>query len=117
MERADTPTGRMRLLVDRVSASRSAESEVRFRSDRGTVVYGDRLARLDLDGAERDRLEDLLGRFPVFKLKQPETRKAPEGVVYVSAKADPKHAADFLEGVFRVVYTEPEGYELRADEP
>ena len=85
-------------------------------SDHGRAAYADRLVRLDLSPDERERLDDLLGRFHVFKVKQPETRKASEGVVYVSAKADPKHAADFLEGVFRVVFDAPEDYELRVEQ-
>ena len=115
MDRADTPEERMSLLVEQVANHRSAGGEVALASERGRVVYGDRLLRLDLTDDERDRLDDLLGRFHVFKVKDPETRKASDGVVYVSAKADPKHAADFIEGVFRLVFGEPEGYELRVE--
>lgn len=113
MDRADTPAERMTLLVEQVASHRSAGGEVVFTSERGRVVYGDRLVHLELTDDERQRLDDLLGRFHVFKVKQPETRKAPDGAVYVSAKADAKHAADFLEGVFRLVFEEPGDYELR----
>jgi hypothetical protein len=77
------------------------------------VEYADRLFALEVSTAERDALDEHLGSFPVFKVKQPETRKAPGGTVYVSAIADPKHAADFLEGTFRTVYGLPAEYELR----
>jgi hypothetical protein len=58
------------------------------------------------------RLDAVLAEFPVFKVAHPETRKADEGVVHVSAIADPKHAADFVETLFREVYDRPEDYRL-----
>lgn len=76
------------------------------------VEYADRSLRLELDAGARDRLDDLLGEFPVFKIEQPATRKAPEGVVYVSAIADPKHTADFVDRVFLDAFEHPDDYEL-----
>jgi len=111
---ADDSAGRLSLLAEAVAANRRRPGEgVVVESDGGRAEYDDRLVRLELDEPARDRLSDLLGSFPAFKTKQPDTRKAPEGVVYVSAVADPKRVADFLEGVFRQVFGEPEGYELR----
>lgn len=65
-------------------------------------------------GDERDRLDALLDDYPVFKVEQPATRKADDDVVYVSAIADPKHVADFVDDCFRRVYGLPDGYELWA---
>lgn len=117
MESAATPRDRLSLVADAIATHRNESTErVVLSSGRGRAEYADRLVRLELSDAERDRLDDLLERFHVFKVKQPETRKAPDGVVYISAKADPKHAADFLEGVFRVVYDAPDDYELRVEQ-
>lgn len=78
------------------------------------LEYEDRVLVLDLSDEERERLATLLDDFPVFKVKQPETRKAPDGTVYVSAIADPKHLADFVEDCFRRVYDREEDYRLVA---
>jgi hypothetical protein len=109
---------RLALAVDAVTTHRRRGSEgVVFEGVDGDrrvrVEYADRLFTFTGSTDERDRLADHLGSFPVFKMKQPETRKAPEGTVYVSAIADAKHAADFLEGAFRAVYDLPGDYELR----
>lgn len=77
-----------------------------------TVTYHDQSFRVAVDDAERDRLDDLCSEYHVFKVAQPETRKAPDGVVYLSAVTDAKHAADFLEALFREVYGADDGYVL-----
>lgn len=111
---ADDQGERLGLVAETIAAHRERGSEgAVFEGAGGRVEYADRVLTLELDGPARERLEDLLGEFPVFKIEQPATRKAPEGVVHVSAIADPKHAADFVEGVFRMVYGADEGYELR----
>ena len=115
---ARDPTDRLGLAVDAVTAHRARNSDgVRFDGvagdERASVEYTDRVVRLELDDDARGRLDTLLGSFPVFKLKQPETRKAPEGVVYVSAIADAKHAAEFVDAVFREVHGLGDEYELR----
>lgn len=120
---ATDPAERLGLAVDAVTAHRARSSDgVRFEglvpeaSDEGalqTAEFTDRLIRLELDEAGRERLDECLGAFPVFKLKQPETRKADPGVVYVSAIADAKHAAEFVDAVFREVYALGDEYELR----
>lgn len=78
-----------------------------------TVTYADRSLRLEVDPAERERLEALCAEYRVFKVAQPETRKAPDGVVYLSAVTDAKHAADFVEAMFREVFEAKRDYELR----
>lgn len=122
MGRFDAAEGgeRLALAVDAVATHRVRGSEgavfeaVDTDGNRSVrVEYADRLFTLTVSPDERDALSDHLDSFPVFKLKQPETRKAPEGTVHVSAIADPKHAADFLEGTFRAVYDLPADYELR----
>jgi hypothetical protein len=111
---AAEPAGRLSLLTEAVTAHRRRAGEgVIVESDRARLWYDDRRVRLELDERQRDRLEELLGSFPAFKIKQPDTRKADPGVVYVSAVADPKRVGDFIEGVFRRVVDEPEDYELR----
>jgi hypothetical protein len=115
---ADEAGDRLALAVDAVTAHRERGSEgAVFEGVDGDrtvrVEYADRLFTLTVSAEERGTLDDHLGAFPVFKLKQPETRKAPEGTVHVSAIADAKHAADFLEGTFRSVYDLPADYELR----
>jgi hypothetical protein len=117
---ADEAGERIALAVDAVSTHRARGSEgavfegVGAGGDRRVrVEYADRLFAFAVSADERDALDGHLGSFPVFKIKQPETRKAESGTVYVSAIADPKHAADFLEGAFRNVYDLPADYELR----
>jgi len=94
-----------------------SETPVRFEAavDAPPVEYCDREITVRVDDAGRDRLDTLLGDFPVFKNAQPATRKAPAGEVHVSAIADPKHAADFLDRLFLDVIGADEGYALAID--
>ena len=125
---ATTPADRRALLARTIAAHRSRDDGATFRGTdgerRGRVIYTDRVLELTLPAGE-DRtdaggtsadpaaaLDSVLASFPVFKRKQPETRKAPDGTVYVSALADAKHCADFVETVLREVYALDEGYEL-----
>ena len=110
---ADSPDERRQVLVQRIVESRRRSEATVFRAGDTSVEYDDRRLRLDVDPDERDRLDALLSAYHVFKIKQPETRKAAEGVCHLSAVTDAKHAADFLEALFREVYGRPEGYELR----
>lgn len=112
---ADSPGERRQLLVRRIVESRRRGEATVLRAGDASVEYDDRVLRLDVDADERDRLDSLLSTYHVFKIKQPETRKAAEGVCYVSAVTDAKHAADFLEALFHEVYERGEGYELRAE--
>lgn len=124
---ATAPADRLALAIDAVTAHRHRGSDrVVFEghppSDAAAaerdgpaprVEFAERVLRLELDEDERERLDDLLGSFPVFKLKQPETRKADPGVVYASAIADAKHAAEFVDACFRNVHGLGAEYELR----
>jgi len=116
-EDADAATRRARI-AEAIAAHRRAgsESPVLFaadvRRDRPVVDYDDREIVVEVSGPERDRLEELMREFPVFKTAQPATRKAPEGVVHVSALADPKHASDFVDRLFLDVYEVGRGYQL-----
>jgi hypothetical protein len=131
---ADAATRRARI-AEAITAHRTAGSEepVLFAAeaerdgDRGDdgeadsagtrpfVDYHDREITVELTDAERERLDDLLGEFTVFKIAQPATRKAPEGVVHLSAIADPKHAADFVDRLFLDVFAAGAGYELTVE--
>ena len=124
---ATDPADRRRLFAREVAAHRSRDDGVTFVGhDAGDgpsprLTYGDRVIAMDLSRAvvprraARDALDELLSEFPVFKRKQPETRRARGGEVYVSALADAKHAADFLEACFRDVYGLGPGYEVAAE--
>jgi hypothetical protein len=113
----DDPETRRRALVRAVVEARRTETPVAFEGAGHSITYADRTLRLEAGPDERDRLDELLSEYRVFKVKQPETRKADPGVVHLSAVTDPKHAADFLEALFRTVYGADEGYELRVAEP
>jgi hypothetical protein len=119
---SEEPTQRRARIAEAIAAHREAgsQSPVLFGSDadeRAFVEYIDREVTVRVDDAERDRLDSHLAEFPVFKIAQPATRKAPDGEVHVSALADPKHIADFLDGLFLSVFDQPEGYELVVQEP
>lgn len=111
---ADTPTERRALLVRRITDSRRTGESAVFEAEGATVEYDDRVLRLEIGTDERDRLEELLSAYHVFKIKQPETRKADGDTVYLSAVTDAKHAADFVESLFREVYGAEKAYELRS---
>lgn len=122
---ADDPAGRRRAMVEAVVAARRDDAPVTFRAQfagasgssraSAAVVYADRTLRLELDDDGRERLDGLLAEYRVVKVEQPATRRADPGVVYLSAVTDPKHAADFLEALFRQVYCAPEDYELAVE--
>lgn len=114
MTEAAEPGDRRTLLVRAVMDARRSGGTVTLETDAATVEYADRRLRFEVDDDGRAALSELLDDFPVFKVKQPATRKADAGVVYVSAIADPKHVADFVEAAFRRVYDLPEDYGLRA---
>ena len=112
---ADSPGERRQLLVGRIVESRQRGEAAIFDAGGVSVEYDDRVIRIEADPRERDRLDSLLSEYHVFKIKQPETRKADEGVVYLSAVTDAKHATDFIEALFREVYGLDGEYELRAN--
>lgn len=116
---ADEPDERTVLFAEAITAHRKRNSEetameARNEGDPAAVrlVYEDGTVTFQLSEERRERLDDLLAEFPVFKIQQPETRKSPAGTVHVSAIADPKSAADFLEAAFRQVYGFPPDYRV-----
>jgi hypothetical protein len=121
----DDPGGRRRAMVSAIVAARRDDERVTFAAradgpaggdrDPTRVVYGDRSLRLELDAEGRARLEDLLSDYRVFKVEQPATRKAEGDVVHLSAVTDPKHAADFVEALFREVHGVPADYGLHIE--
>lgn len=113
---ADDPRSRRQALVSAIVEARRTDESIAFAGAGARVTYADRTIRLELDADERERLDALLAEYHVFKVEQPTTRKADGGVVYLSAVTDPKHAADFVEGLFREVYGAPEDYELQVSE-
>ncbi len=124
---ATSPADRKRLAVRAIARHRSREDGVDFVARAGDrrvgITYADRTITLDLAeagaatdaGGARAALDELLASFPVFKIQQPETRKARDGTVHVSALADPKHAADFLEACCREVFGLGAAYELAVE--
>jgi len=100
------------MLVRRIVESRQRGEAAVFDAAGVSVEYDDRIIEIEADSGERDRLDSLLSAYHVFKIKQPETRKADDSVVYLSAVTDAKHATDFIEALFREVYRLGEGYEL-----
>ena len=110
---ASTPEARHRAIVEAVVEARKAGEAVVFAAADGRVEYEDRRLRVEVEADERDRLEALLSEYHVFKIQQPDTRKASAGVVYLSAVTDPKHAAEFVETLFREAYGVGREYDLR----
>ena len=131
---ADAPGDRRALVAEAVLAHRARDSEAAvFEAGDRRLDYADRVVTVpvgrreetgdadtpddaddghDGDAEPRDQLDALLDDYPVFKVDQPATRKADDDVVYVSAIADPKHVADFVDDCFRRVYGRPNDYEL-----
>lgn len=110
---------RAALVAEAVVAHRERASErALFEAETGgaepiQIVYADRTLTLSPDeNGGRERADELLAEFPVFKVAQPATRKADVGVLHVSAIADPKHVADFVEAAFREVHGLPADYRL-----
>ena len=110
---ASTPEARRQAIVEAVIEARKTDEAVVFVADDRRIEYEDRQLRLEANADERDRLGALLSEYHVFKIEQPATRKADEGVVYLSAVTDPKHAADFVEALFRETYGVGREYDLR----
>lgn len=109
---------RRALVAEAVLAHRERASELAVfeaessGGDPTRITYADRVLTFECTDAERERLDDLLDEFPVFKVKEPDTRKAPEGTVHLSALADPKHVADFVDDAFPKVHNLPGDYRL-----
>lgn len=115
MSGPSSPPERRATIVEAIVRARTDGEPVVFSGEGATVEYHDRTLRLELETSEADRLESLRSTYPVIKPKQPETRKAPNGVVVLSAVTDPKHAADFLDDLFLTVFGAAERYELAVE--
>ena len=77
------------------------------------VQFSDGVVNLDCTDAELVRLKDLLGQFPAFKITEIARPEDVEGTnVRISAKADEKRIAEFLERAFREVYDLEEDYRV-----
>lgn len=75
------------------------------------VQFGDGTLNLDCTEAELDRLKDVLGEFPAFKIDDLTRPEEAEGVnVRVSALADANRVAQCVERIFREVYDQPESF-------
>lgn len=111
---AHTERDRLALITETIAAHRKRDSDrAVFETDTARLEYADRTITLDVSDGGRERLDAVLASFPVFKIEQPATRKAPAGTVHIAAIADPKHTADFIERVFQAVYQHGAEYELR----
>lgn len=109
---AVTPADRRALYAEAVTAHRKRGSErAAFVADGHCIELTETGVRFELDEGSRAALESLLAEYPVFKVAQPATRKAPDAVVFVSAVTDAKHLGDFLDDAFRHVFDLPEDYE------
>lgn len=109
---AATPAERRALYAEAVAAHRKRGSGgAAFAAGEHRIDLTETGVRFELDDDRRASLEELLDEYPVFKIAQPATRKAPDGVVYVSAVTDAKHLGDFLDDAFRRVFDRPEDYE------
>ncbi len=121
-EHDDAATRRAKI-AEAITAHRRAgsQSAVYFGAETGgespVVEYVDREITVEVGESERDRLDAVLGEFHVFKIAQPATRKAPAGEVHISALADPKHTADFVDQLFLDVYEFDADYDLAIVEP
>lgn len=134
---AATPTDRQKLFADTIVAHRErgsafctfqaeslgeeSDAEADAAAESGDadgteeippwVQFGDRTLNLDCTDEELDRLKELLGEFPAFKIAQLESPEEAEGTnVRISAKADPNRIGQFVERTFREVYDRPEEY-------
>ncbi len=114
---ATDSASRRRLLVEALVEARQTTQPVAFVAEDRRIMFEDRTLRVEATDAERDRLETLCDEYRVLKIQQPETRKAADNVVYLSAVTDPKHLADFIDALFRDVYTADADYELTTDRP
>jgi len=119
---AETPEARRQAIVEAVIDARQHDAAVTVLADRAdgssvAVEYADRSLRLEVDAAARERLDEVLAEYHVFKLAQPATRRADDGVVVLSAVTDPKHLADFVEALFRTCYELGPAYTLDVERP
>ncbi|RQG97046.1 hypothetical protein [Natrarchaeobius chitinivorans] len=81
------------------------------------IQFADGTINLDCTESELERLKDVLGDFPAFKIDELTRPEEAEGVnVRVSAKADPNRIAQFVDAVFLRVYELPNEFRIWAVE-
>lgn len=98
---------------ERDSAFTTIEADADLDEEQGPpwVQFADGIVNLDCTEAELDRLKELLSSFPAFKINELHRPEDAEGVnVRVSALADGKRIAEFVDRTFRAVYELPEDY-------
>ena len=122
-EAAD-PADRQLLYAEAIRAHRTRgspyltiEAEIASEEDESTsepapwVQFSDGMLNLDCTDAELDRLKELLGQFPAFKIEALERPEDAEGTnARISATVDENRLAEFIERTFRVVYDLDERY-------
>ncbi|WP_435194911.1 hypothetical protein [Natronomonas sp. EA1] len=96
-------------LVRALHAHRGETETLRIEAGGETLEFSNSVLRVP---APVETVEPFLAEHPVFKVKQPETRKASEGVTFVSAKADANHLAGFIDAVFEDLFSLGDGYDL-----
>lgn len=137
---ADTPTDRRKLFADAITAHRNRGSEFLTveaeplraggaapdepggeNADHAAaegddeappwVQFAEKTFNLDVTDDELDRLKDLVGEFPEFRIDQLESPESAEGTnVRVTARSDANRLADFLDRVFCEVYGRADDY-------
>lgn len=76
------------------------------------IQFADGTVNLDCTDVELDRLKDLLNEFPAFKIDELHRPEDAEGTnARVTALADQKRIAEFVDRIFQVVYEQPEDYQ------
>lgn len=120
---AATEAERLKLFADAAAAHRSRSSDVMTVdvdpdsdvTDGGEVppwiqLSGTELI-LDCTDAELDRLKDLLGEFPEFRIDELISPEEAEGTnTIVTARSDTNRVAGFIERAFREVYELDDDY-------
>ncbi|MFB6155784.1 MAG: hypothetical protein ABEJ22_07800 [Haloferacaceae archaeon] len=110
---ADTPKERQKLFADAVFAHRNrgsafltVEAEPEGEDEPAPwVQFADKTFNLDCTDEELERLEDLLGSFPEFRIDALESPEEAEGTnVRITARSDANRLAGFVDRVFQTVY-------------
>lgn len=118
---ASSPKERQLLFGDAIAAHRERDSDfLTVEADADAtdeehgppwVQFADGTINLDCTDEELDRLKDLLNEFPAFKIDDLQRPEDAEGTnVRVTALADQKRIAEFVDRLFRDVYGQAEGY-------
>ncbi|KTG09476.1 hypothetical protein AUR64_17025 [Haloprofundus marisrubri] len=127
---AETPSERRKLFADAVSAHRTRASDfLTIQVDAAEepeleetevddptppwLQFFQQTVNVDCTDAELDRLKQLVGDYPEFRIDELETPEDAEGTnVRITARADPNRLADFFERTFQDVYGYGEEYRV-----